>query len=95
MVRRYNLLLFQAFYRAVKASLSLNLLAEAKSYCNKALEQSPDNEELKKLANQIDLRTSEHERREAEVSKALAAAKVRIPCLCAIKLFSFFIIVAS
>ncbi|KAI5680032.1 hypothetical protein M9H77_01259 [Catharanthus roseus] len=64
-----------AFYRAVKASLSLNLLAEAKSYCNKALEQSPDNEELKKLANQIDLRTSEHERREAEVSKALAAAK--------------------
>ncbi|PIN26246.1 hypothetical protein CDL12_00990 [Handroanthus impetiginosus] len=40
----------KALYRAVKASLSLNLLDEAKSYCEKGLQQSPDNEELKKLA---------------------------------------------
>ncbi|KAL3517752.1 hypothetical protein ACH5RR_020341 [Cinchona calisaya] len=32
----------KAFYRAVKASMSLNLLAEAKSYCEKGLEQSPE-----------------------------------------------------
>lgn len=56
--------------------MSLDLLAEAKSYCQKGLEQSPDNEELKKLAGQIDLRMSELERREAEVSKAAAAVKV-------------------
>lgn len=66
----------QALYRAIKASLSLNLLAEAKSYCEEGLQQSPDNEELKKLAKQIDLKTSELERREIEVSKAVAVAEV-------------------
>ncbi|KAL3531176.1 hypothetical protein ACH5RR_010498 [Cinchona calisaya] len=65
----------KAFYRAVKACVSLNLLAEAKSYCEKGLEQSPENEELKQLAAQIDLQNSEHECREAEVSKAVAAVK--------------------
>ncbi|KAL2482628.1 Tetratricopeptide repeat (TPR)-like superfamily protein [Forsythia ovata] len=65
----------KALYRAVKASLSLDLLNEAKSYCEKGLEQSPDNEELKKLAKQIDLKGSEHEQRQAEVSKAVEAAK--------------------
>lgn len=65
----------KALYRAVKASLSLNLLTKAKSYCERGLEQSPDNDELKKLARQIDLRKAECERREAQVSKALTAAK--------------------
>ncbi|KAI3455083.1 hypothetical protein Pfo_011746 [Paulownia fortunei] len=65
----------KALYRAVKASLSLNLLDEAKSYCQKGLQQSPDNEELKKLAKQIDVKKSENEHHEVEVSKAVAAAK--------------------
>lgn len=56
--------------------MSLNLLGEARSYCEKGLQQSQDNEGLKKLAKQIDLKKSEHDRREAEVSKAVAAAKV-------------------
>ncbi|KAL2242882.1 UNVERIFIED_CONTAM: Tetratricopeptide repeat protein 4 [Sesamum indicum] len=65
----------KALYRAVKAALSLNLMDEAKSYCDKGLQQSPDNEELKKLAKQIDVKLSEQQQREAEVSKAVAAAK--------------------
>ncbi|KAK4436823.1 Tetratricopeptide repeat protein 4 [Sesamum alatum] len=65
----------KALYRAVKAALSLNLIDEAKSYCEKGLQQSPDNEELKKLAKQIDRNISEQQQREAEVSKAVAAAK--------------------
>ncbi|KAK6148030.1 hypothetical protein DH2020_018942 [Rehmannia glutinosa] len=65
----------KALYRAVKASLSLNLLDEAKSYCEKGIQLSPDNEELKKLAKQIDVKKSEHELHEREVSKAVATAK--------------------
>ncbi|KAL0318918.1 UNVERIFIED_CONTAM: Tetratricopeptide repeat protein 4 [Sesamum angustifolium] len=65
----------KALYRAVKAALSLNLMDEAKSYCEKGLQQSPDNEELKKLDKQIDLKISEQQQHEAEVSKAVAAAK--------------------
>ncbi|EYU32923.1 hypothetical protein ABFS83_09G067000 [Erythranthe nasuta] len=65
----------KAHYRAVKASMSLNLLDEAKSYCEKALCQFPDNEELKNLAEKIDSKKSEIERRELEVSQAVAAAK--------------------
>ncbi|KAL6584316.1 hypothetical protein OROMI_003605 [Orobanche minor] len=65
----------KALYRAVKASLSLNLLDEAKSYCGKGIQLSPDNEELKKLTKQINMKKSEHEQREVEVSKAVAAAK--------------------
>ncbi|CAK9140847.1 unnamed protein product [Ilex paraguariensis] len=65
----------KALYRAAKASLSLNLLVEAKSYCEKGVEQSPDSNELLKLARQIDLRKSECEQREAQVSKAVAVAK--------------------
>lgn len=60
----------------MKASLSLKLLAEAESYCQKGLEQFPDNEELKKLFSQICLQKSENELREAQVSKALSEAKV-------------------
>ncbi|GMP90531.1 hypothetical protein CsSME_00041614 [Camellia sinensis var. sinensis] len=66
----------KALYRAVKASLSLNLLSEAKQYCEKGLQQSPDNEELRKLDRQIDSQKSEDERREAQISKAVAEAKV-------------------
>ncbi|CAA2939139.1 tetratricopeptide repeat 4 homolog [Olea europaea subsp. europaea] len=65
----------KALYRAVKASLSLDLLNEAKSYCEKGLEQSPDNEELKKLSKQIDLKQAVHEQSLAEISKAVEAAK--------------------
>lgn len=65
----------KALYRAVKASLSLNKLSEAKQYCEKGLEQSPDNEELRKLFKQIDLQKSECDRRDAEISKSVAAAK--------------------
>lgn len=53
------------------------MLPEADVYCDKALKQSPDNEEMKKLAKQIHQQKSENERREAEISKAVAAAKVR------------------
>lgn len=63
-------------YRAVKASLSLNLLSEAEQYCEKGLRQSPENEELRKLARQIDLRKSERERHESEVSRAVVVAEV-------------------
>ncbi|KAL7172670.1 hypothetical protein ACSBR2_032198 [Camellia fascicularis] len=72
----------KALYRAVKASLSLNLLSEAKQYCEKGLQQSPDNEELRKLDRQIDLQKSEYERREAQISKAVAEAKAIV---CAIE----------
>ncbi|XP_034689750.1 tetratricopeptide repeat protein 4 homolog [Vitis riparia] len=65
----------KAFYRAVKASLSLDLLGEAKSYCENGLERDPNNEELKKLARQIDAQNSEREHHEAQVSKAVATAK--------------------
>ncbi|KAJ7977154.1 tetratricopeptide repeat protein 4-like [Quillaja saponaria] len=65
----------KAIYRAAKASLSLNLLAEAKSYCEQCLELDPENEELKKLSRQVDLQIFEHEQREAQVSKAVAEAK--------------------
>ncbi|GAB4841271.1 hypothetical protein Ancab_022003 [Ancistrocladus abbreviatus] len=65
----------KAFYRAAKASLSLEMLREAKSHCEKGLELSPDNEEVKKLTRQTDIRLSEHKRHEAEVASALRAAK--------------------
>ncbi|OMO52188.1 Tetratricopeptide TPR-1 [Corchorus olitorius] len=65
----------KAYYRAAKACLSLNLLREAKSYCESGIEKDPSNEELKKLAKQIDLKKLEQEEREAHVSKALLEAK--------------------
>lgn len=66
----------QAIYRAAKASFSLNLLAEAQDICQKGLQLDPDNEELKKLNLQIGLKISENKKYEAEVSKAVAEAKV-------------------
>ncbi|XP_077252770.1 tetratricopeptide repeat (TPR)-like superfamily protein [Tasmannia lanceolata] len=65
----------KAFYRAAKAAFSLNLLSEASSFCQSGLDQFPSNEELKKLAMQTELRKSEIEHREAQLSKAAAAAK--------------------
>lgn len=60
----------------MKASLSLNLLAEAEVYCQKGLEQFPNNEELNTLAKQIYLKKSEDELREAQISRAVTTAKV-------------------
>ncbi|KAF9688486.1 hypothetical protein SADUNF_Sadunf02G0202000 [Salix dunnii] len=65
----------KAMYRAAKASLSLNLLVEAKSFCENGLEQNPDNEDLKRFAKQINLVKMEQDKREAEVSKAVSEAK--------------------
>ncbi|KHG10986.1 ttc4 [Gossypium arboreum] len=56
----------KAYYRAAKACLSLNLLAEAKSYCESGVGKDPTNEELKKLAKQIDLKKLEQEQRAAQ-----------------------------
>lgn len=52
------------------------MLAEAKSFYENGLEHDPNNEELKKLAKQIDLRRLENEQREAQVSRAVSEAKV-------------------
>ncbi|KAK4366145.1 hypothetical protein RND71_014025 [Anisodus tanguticus] len=68
----------KALYRAAKASFSLNLLAEAKGLCEKGLQHSSSNEELKKLAKQIDIQKSEKERRDAEVSKEVSSAKALV-----------------
>ncbi|KAL8224989.1 hypothetical protein R6Q57_017546 [Mikania cordata] len=65
----------KAFYRAAKASFSLNKLVEAKAFSEKGLVQNPDNEELKKLNKQINLQISEFQQREAQVSQALKTAK--------------------
>ncbi|KAI4350297.1 hypothetical protein L6164_004765 [Bauhinia variegata] len=65
----------KAIYRAAKASLSLNLLAEAHSHCQNGLGLDTSNEELKKLGRQIDAKISEHKQHEAQVSKALAETK--------------------
>ncbi|CAN0861282.1 Tetratricopeptide repeat protein 4 homolog [Linum grandiflorum] len=65
----------KAFYRAAKASLSLNLLSEAKSFGEKGLELDSSNAELDKLVRQIgDLRVQQ-DKREAEVNNAVAEAK--------------------
>ncbi|GER44520.1 tetratricopeptide repeat-containing family protein [Striga asiatica] len=65
----------KAIYRAVKASLSLNLIDEAKSYCEKGIQLSADNVELIKLAEQINVKKSEYEQRELEISKAVTTAE--------------------
>lgn len=65
----------KALYRAAKASLSLNLLSEAKSHCENGIKQDPDNQELKKLLRQIDSLKLEQEQREAQVSMAVSEAK--------------------
>ncbi|XP_055813083.1 uncharacterized protein LOC129882697 [Solanum dulcamara] len=68
----------KALYRAAKASFSLNLLAEAKGLCEKGLQHSSSNEELKNLAKQIDIKKTQKERRDAEVSEAVSSAKALV-----------------
>ncbi|KAL9228274.1 hypothetical protein vseg_003871 [Gypsophila vaccaria] len=65
----------KAFYRAAKASSALDSPKEAISYCERGLEVSPNNEDLKKLANQATAKLVEREKREAEASKAVIASK--------------------
>ncbi|KAJ0966546.1 hypothetical protein J5N97_023463 [Dioscorea zingiberensis] len=65
----------KAFYRAAKAASFLGLLGEAASYCQRGLELSPENEELKKLSLQVNARREEHEKHNARVSKAVSKAK--------------------
>ncbi|KAL8139140.1 hypothetical protein V2J09_005141 [Rumex salicifolius] len=65
----------KGYYRAAKAAFSLNLLGDVKSFCEKGIEISPDNKELKKLAKQVTVRLMEQERHKAEVSKALQSAQ--------------------
>ncbi|CAA0831770.1 Tetratricopeptide repeat (TPR)-like superfamily protein [Striga hermonthica] len=65
----------KAIYRAAKASFSLNLIDEAKSYCEKGIQLCADNVELIKLAEQINVKKLEYERRELEISKAVATAE--------------------
>ncbi|KFK42755.1 hypothetical protein AALP_AA1G035400 [Arabis alpina] len=72
----------KAVYRAAKAYMSLDLLNEAKSYCEKAIENDPSNEELKKLLKLVNAKKQEKEQHEAEVSKAVVQAKA---CLSAIE----------
>ncbi|KAJ0809516.1 hypothetical protein HanPI659440_Chr01g0016311 [Helianthus annuus] len=72
---RYFVIHF-AYYRAAKASLSVNKLVEVKAFCEKGIDQDPDNEELKKLKKQIDCQISELQQCKAQVSKALKTAKV-------------------
>ncbi|XP_075519350.1 uncharacterized protein LOC142553180 isoform X1 [Primulina tabacum] len=71
----------KALYRAAKASLFLNLLDEAKVYCENGLCQSPANEELKRLLNQIEIKKSEQESREADISKTVATAESLVSSL--------------
>lgn len=61
----------KAVYRAAKASLSLDLLDEAKSYCEKGME----NEDMKKLLKVVTLKKQEKEEHESQVSRAVVEAK--------------------
>ncbi|KAK1260897.1 hypothetical protein QJS04_geneDACA002296 [Acorus gramineus] len=66
----------KAHYRAAKAAFSLDLLTEAATFCQSGLDQQPpSNDDLKKLAMQIESRRKDKENREALASKAVAAAK--------------------
>ncbi|KAI3865195.1 hypothetical protein MKW92_033362, partial [Papaver armeniacum] len=64
-----------AHYRAAKAAFSLQLFTEALEFCRRGLEHSPSNDELKKLEKQINSKILERENHNAQVSKAIAAAK--------------------
>ncbi|CAH8336661.1 unnamed protein product [Eruca vesicaria subsp. sativa] len=65
----------KAVYRAAKASMSLDLLSEAISYCEKGIKSDPSNEDMKKLLKQVTLKKKEKEEHEAEVSRAVVEAK--------------------
>lgn len=66
----------KAVYRAAKASMSLELLDEAKSYLEKGIKNDPSNEDLKKLLKQVNSKNQEKEQHDAEVSRAVVEAKV-------------------
>lgn len=66
----------QAFYRAAKASLFLEMLPEAKLFCEHGLEIDANNEELQKLGKRVESQLLERKKHEAEVSNAIAMAKV-------------------
>ncbi|KNA13642.1 hypothetical protein SOVF_114810 isoform B [Spinacia oleracea] len=65
----------KAIYRAAKASFALDLLRETINYCERGLELSPDNENLKKLVKLASGKLADREKHEAEVSNALRGAK--------------------
>lgn len=65
----------KAYYRAAKASLSLDFLTQAAAFCQAGLEHSIDNEDLKKLLQQINLKISQRQNQEAQAAKAVAIAK--------------------
>ncbi|KAL0884438.1 hypothetical protein Bca101_008419 [Brassica carinata] len=65
----------KAVYRAAKASLSLDLLDEAKTYCERGIKNDPSNEEMKKLLKVVTLKKQEKEEHEAQVSRAVVEAK--------------------
>ncbi|KZV21759.1 tetratricopeptide repeat protein 4 [Dorcoceras hygrometricum] len=65
----------KALYRAAKASSFLNLLDKAKAYCENGLQQSPANEEFRKLLKQTDVKILEQESHEAGISKAVVTAE--------------------
>ncbi|EPS72897.1 hypothetical protein M569_01860, partial [Genlisea aurea] len=71
----------KAIYRAAKAALSLNLIDDAKSYCDRGLQQSPENEELKKIARLINSKILESQQREVKVSNSLRAAEELVSAL--------------
>lgn len=56
--------------------MSLDLLNEAKTYCEKGIKSDPSNEDLKKLLKQVNSKKQEKEQHEAEVSRAVVEAKV-------------------
>ncbi|OAP13505.1 TPR2 [Arabidopsis thaliana] len=72
----------KAVYRAAKASMSLDLLNEAKSYCEKGIENDPSNEDMKKLLKLVNSKKQEKEHHEAQASQAVVEAKA---CLSAIE----------
>ncbi|XP_078427761.1 tetratricopeptide repeat (TPR)-like superfamily protein [Wolffia australiana] len=65
----------KAYYRAAKAAFSLDLTTEAASFCKEGLSRFADNNELKKLESQIELRRAEFERHHNQVSRAISTAK--------------------
>lgn len=69
-------MLQKAVYRAAKASMSLDLLNEAKSFCEKGIENDPSNEDMKKLLKLVNSKKQEKEQHEAQVSRAVVEAKV-------------------
>lgn len=56
--------------------MSLDLLDEAISYCEKGIENDPSNADLKKLVKLVNSKKQEKEEHEAQVSKAVTEAKV-------------------